>query len=223
MFIAMDRTNYRCLPRISIGFFLSSRQEYLKALPESCILAEDPWLTFWQSIIATSQECLANMPAPMYRESPLHDVKLVFWIIVLFFIQASPCNAKEEKEETSKDAINHHTNVFCTLSNNYIGEDDGRIPLLEYSEENWRRALHAELHCFSPMLCIMASYFTNTWHYFEDAQGDNNVHGHEAMRRILWHAIKSMKADIPLHTEPLEVIMSSGANYYTMNLRKGNK
>ena len=123
MFIAMDRTNYRCLPRISIGFFLSSCQEYLKALPESCILAEDPWLTFWQSIIATSQEHLANMPAPMYRESPLHDVKLVFWIIVLFFIRASPCNAKEEKEETSKDAINRRTNAFCTLSNNYIGEE----------------------------------------------------------------------------------------------------
>ena len=73
------------------------------------------------------------------------------------------------------------------------------------------------------MLVIMASYFQTTWQHINDAQGDNLVHGHEAMRRILWHAIKSMEADILIDIEPLEVNMSSKASYYTMNTRQGTK
>ena len=222
MFIARDRSHYREVPAFD-PWFWKRHKRFFETSPEKS--RPDLWILFWEEAVKTLQimQFSSILPIASRQELPLHDVESVFWVIVLFFIRASPCNAKEEKEETSKDGINRRTNAFRTLSNNHIGEDDGRIPLLQYSEENWRRALHPELHCFAPMLHVMASYFTNTWQYFEDAQGDNNVHGHEAMRRILWHAIKSMKADIPLRTEPVEVEMSFGVNYYTMNSGKGNK
>ena len=58
---------------------------------------------------------------------------------MLIFIQASPCNAKDEKEEMSKAGIDHHADTFSTLSNNYIGHNNGRIlfPIYHLNDYNF--------------------------------------------------------------------------------------
>ena len=121
------------------------------------------------------------------------------------------------KEEISKDGINRRTNAFRTLSSNYIGEDDGRRLLLQYSKGDWKRALHPALHSFVPMLSAMASYFQNTWHFISTTVGSRSIHGHEAMRRILWNTIKDMNMNIPIDNKPVQVTIPANPSLFMMN------
>ena len=165
-----------------------------------------------------------SFSSPSCQELPLHDVEPVFWVIVLFFIRASPSNAKDEKQETSRDE-SFHSDAFCMLSSNCIGKGDGRRLLLQYSEGDWKRALHPALHSFVPMLSAMASYFQNTWHFISTTVGSRCIHGHEAMRRILWNTIKDMNMNIPIDNKPVQVTIPANPSLFMMNMptSTGNK
>lgn len=135
MFIAMDRANYNRKPHISAPFFSQSYEQYLESSPETNIPGGDRWLIFWDKVSNLTSKDLLRSSSPLRRELPLHDVESVFWVMVLFFIRASPSGTTHE---LSKEQLDRRSRAFYTLSQNSIGEDDGRLPLLDYSEDKWR-------------------------------------------------------------------------------------
>ena len=214
----MDRTNYRDMPETSSDFWVHYRQ-YLETSPEGS--TPDSWLVFWDEVVRQSHLVFTSRPS-YPKELPLHDVESVFWIIVLFFIRASPSDANEE-EVISNEDLDSRSQTFCNLSSNFIGRIDWRTLLLGYSEDRWRLALHPRLRPFAPLLSTMASYFKNTWHFFPGIYGERSFHAHEAMRRMLWKTIQNIDEDIPISQEPLDIIMPRSPSYYTMNTARTGK
>ncbi|KAF8501998.1 hypothetical protein JB92DRAFT_3123903 [Gautieria morchelliformis] len=83
MFIAMDRLYYRDMPNFYPWFF-SQHEQFFAEAPETSS-EPDFWIRFWKEAAETM--VLPSIPtSPPPQELPLHDVKPVFWVIVLFFI-----------------------------------------------------------------------------------------------------------------------------------------
>jgi hypothetical protein len=220
MFIAMDRTKFRDT-RCFSSEFLYQYSGYFETFLESTTSGDDQWLPFWNRIVEIPSKDFNTRPVPVKRELPAHDVESVFWMILLFFIRASPSSSSET---LSNEDLRYRSKTFGALSNNLIDGIDGRRALLAYSEKTWRCTLHPQLRRFAPMLRAMALYFTNTWHFFPEINGKWNAHAHEAMRRILWKAIGDMGGeDIPIHSTPLKIEMAPNPTYFTMHLTTAKK
>ena len=132
----------------------------------------------------------------------MHDAESVFWLIVLFFLRASPKGYDPKSDPNEPKWRQARTGIFKSFVRNEIGtgQDSRGIPGVHM--------LPPQLHRFCNMLNRLDHYFRRAWHVLGTSEGQHRFHAHNALQSVLLAEIKNLQADnseIEINPTPLGV------------------
>ncbi|KAF8623742.1 hypothetical protein AX15_006222 [Amanita polypyramis BW_CC] len=116
--------------------------------------------------------------------TPMHDVESIFWLMVLFFLRASPKGYNPKSDPDEPKWWQARTSAFRSFVRNEIGtvQDSRGIP---------------GIHMLPPQL-----------HRFRDIERQHRFHTHNTLQSVLLAEIKNLQADnteIEINPTPLGV------------------
>ena len=134
--------------------------------------------------------------------TPMHDAESIFWLIVLFFLRASPKGYDPKSDPNEHKRRQARTDTFKSFVMNKIGtsHDSRAIPRMHM--------LPPQLHRFYNMLNRLDHYFRRAWHVLGTSEGQHRFHAHNALQSTLLAEIKNLQADnseIGINPTPLGV------------------
>ena len=134
--------------------------------------------------------------------TPMHDAESIFWLIVLFFLRASPKGYDPKGDPNEPKRRQARTDTFKSFVMNKIGtgQDSRAIPRMHM--------LPPQLHRFYNMLNRLDHYFRRAWHVLGTSEGHHRFHAHNALQSVLLAEIKNLQADnteIEINLTPLGV------------------
>ncbi|KAF8329020.1 hypothetical protein F5887DRAFT_1082782 [Amanita rubescens] len=132
----------------------------------------------------------------------MHDAESIFWLIVLFFLRASPKGYDPKSDPNEPKRRQARTDTFKSFARNQIGTvlDSRGTPEIDM--------LPPQLHRFCDMLSRLDHYFCRAWHVLGTSEGQHRFHAHNALQSVLLAEIKNLQADnseIEINPTPLGV------------------
>jgi hypothetical protein len=140
-------------------------------------------------------------PDSRFFHQPRHDAESVFWVIVVFLLRVRPVDENVEKRENQ----DHETEVenpalndlWKPLAEHDIGgRNDNRGNILKATTKTWVDALHPKLAFLEPMIGKLAEQVRPEYSLISPMPPA--LHLHEAMQRILFQTIWSMRDADPI-------------------------
>ena len=134
--------------------------------------------------------------------TPMHDAESIFWLIVLFFLRASPQGYDPKSDPNEPKRRQARTSIFKSFVGNEIGtgHDSRGIPGIHM--------LPPQLHRFRDMLGRLNNYFCRAWNVLGTSEEQHRFHAHNALQSVLLAEIKNLQADnteIEINPTPLGV------------------
>jgi hypothetical protein len=129
--------------------------------------------------------------------TPMHDAESIFWLIVLFFLRASPKGYDPKSDPNEPGRRQARTGTFKSFVRNEIGtgQDSRAIPETHI--------LPPQLHRFRNMLNRLDHYFRRGWHVLGTSEEQHRFHAHNALQSVLLAEIKNLQADnIEIEIDP---------------------
>ena len=150
-----------------------------------------------------SDEETTKLEQPAPRHEPRHGVESAFWVLVCCLVRALPHGADDNPTNASNSIINDMLYHTIPFSNN-----NRRDKALKWRKEEWKAALHPNLHCLAPMLVRMCELLGINWR--RRSTPDNRFLLHQGFKRLLFMGLQKVeKKDIPLDTERPRAVYAS--------------
>ncbi|KAF8333716.1 hypothetical protein F5887DRAFT_675819 [Amanita rubescens] len=161
---------------------------------------------FLQVVRQLDRDDKENYESPLTPQvvvhTAMHDAESIFWLIILFFLRASPKGYDPKSDPNERKRRQARTSTFNSFVRNEIGtvQDSRGTPVIDM--------LPPQLHRFCNMLKRLDHYFRRAWHVLGTSEGQHRFHAHNALQSVLLAEIKNLQADnseIEINPTPLGV------------------